>query len=228
MSSEEYENCLDEFRTYYDQLKSVVKNKLPKLTGEIRKRELRNADRLLEDAEAQLTQMFEEAQSAPGAYRTSLLSQTRGHKSDLEKLKRELITAKSASVQPSSSGNRDDLLGYGGASSTSSFESQQRGMMQEGLDIMNRTSDSVARSQRIAAETDEYGVQILADLDDQKESLIRVRDKVKQTDSDLTKSRRIIQSIGVRMITNKLLLIVIIVLEVIILGAVVYIKYFKK
>ena len=32
-------------------------------------------------------------------------------------------------------------------------ESQQRGIMQEGLDIMGRTTDSVARSQRIAAET---------------------------------------------------------------------------
>lgn len=35
----------------------------------------------------------------------------------------------------------------------SSQESQQRGLMQEGMDIMSRTSDSVARSQRIAAET---------------------------------------------------------------------------
>ena len=31
----------------------------------------------------------------------------------------------------------------------------------------------------IAHFSDEYGVQILADLDDQKESLIRVRDKVR-------------------------------------------------
>lgn len=226
MSSEEYENHLDEFRVYHDKLRDVVSNKLPKLTGEIRKRELRNAERLLEDAEAQITQMFEEAQSAPGSFRTKLLSQTRGHKNDLEKLKRDLNVAKSVSSLPSP-GSRDDLLAKN-SSGVSDFESQQRGLMQEGLDIMGRTSESVERSQRIAAETDEYGVQILADLDDQKESLIRVRDKVKQTDSDLTKSRRILQSIGVKMITNKLLLIVIIILEVIILGATVYIKFFKK
>jgi len=35
--------------------------------------------------------MIEEAQSAPGNYRTSLLSQSRGYKNELEKLKRELV-----------------------------------------------------------------------------------------------------------------------------------------
>lgn len=37
--------------------------------------------------------MFEEAQSAPGSFRTKLLSQTRGHKNDLEKLKRDLVNS---------------------------------------------------------------------------------------------------------------------------------------
>lgn len=32
-------------------------------------------------------------------------------------------------------------------------ENRQRGIMQEGLDILNRGGESVARSQRIAAET---------------------------------------------------------------------------
>lgn len=225
MSSEQFEEHLDEYRSYYGDLQNVVKNKLPKLSGEPRKRELRNADRLLEDAEAQLTQMFEEAQAAPGAYRSSLLSQTRGCKTDLEKLKKELISLKSISVSGPTS--RDDLLGYN-SNSTSDFENRQRGIMQEGLDIMNRTSDSVARSQRIAAETDEHAVNIIADLDDQRDSLIRTRDKLKKTNTDLTTSRRLIQSIGIRMVTNKLLLIVIIILEIIILGAVVYIRFFKK
>lgn len=35
--------------------------------------------------------MFEEAQSAPGAYRNSLMSQTRGYKNELDKLKKDLV-----------------------------------------------------------------------------------------------------------------------------------------
>ena len=38
--------------------------------------------------------MFEEAQSAPGNYRTTLLSQTRGHENELKLLKRELVSKK--------------------------------------------------------------------------------------------------------------------------------------
>ena len=33
MSSEEYENYLEDYRTYYDKLRDAVKYKLPKLTG---------------------------------------------------------------------------------------------------------------------------------------------------------------------------------------------------
>ena len=33
MSSEEYENYLDEYRHYHEKLKDAVKHKLPKLTG---------------------------------------------------------------------------------------------------------------------------------------------------------------------------------------------------
>lgn len=36
--------------------------------------------------------MFEEAQSAPGNYRSTLLSQTRGHENELKLLKRELVS----------------------------------------------------------------------------------------------------------------------------------------
>ena len=35
--------------------------------------------------------MFEEAQSAPGNYRSKLLSETRGHDNELKILKRELV-----------------------------------------------------------------------------------------------------------------------------------------
>ena len=40
--------------------------------------------------------MFEEAQSAPGNYRSTLLSQTRGHENELKLLKRELVSKNSA------------------------------------------------------------------------------------------------------------------------------------
>jgi len=171
--------------------------------------------------------MVDEAQKAPGPFRTQLMGKTRTYRADLTRIKRELVKISSASAiaLSSSGGLREDLLE---TSSQNKFQVEQRNKMIEGLESLNRGSQSVGRSQRIAAETDEVGVQIIGDLDDQRESLIRTKDKLKETDTNLGKSRRILNSMAIRVATNKLLLAIIIVVELAILGGVVYLKFFNK
>ncbi|MGH0132472.1 UNVERIFIED_CONTAM: hypothetical protein FKN15_049158 [Acipenser sinensis] len=48
------------------------------------------------------------------------------------------------------------------------------------------------------------------------------------TGENLSRSRRILRSMSRRLMTNKLLLSVIIIMELAILGAVVYLKFFRK
>lgn len=43
---------------------------------------------------------------------------------------------------------------------------------------MSRTSESIARSQRVAAETDDIGHNIIGELGSQREQLTRTRDRV--------------------------------------------------
>ncbi|XP_057315879.1 vesicle transport through interaction with t-SNAREs homolog 1B-like [Hydractinia symbiolongicarpus] len=224
MSSEKYEDYKAEFETYFAELEKL-KNKIPKLNGEPRKREVRNAEKLIEEADLQLAQMADEAQLAPGAYRTKLLSDTRGHRYQLDKVKKELDRLKLVSTSNLPFGGRDDLLGPTNINRDRNM--QQQNKMLEGLDSLNRGSQSVARSQRIAAETDEIGVQIIGDLDDQRESLLRSKDKVAQTNADLTRSRRILNSMAIRLATNKILLVVIIIVEIAILAAVIYLRFIK-
>ena len=45
-------------------------------------------------------------------------------------------------------------------------------------DTLKRASASVGRAQAISAQTDEVAVAIMEDLDDQKTSLLRTRNKV--------------------------------------------------
>jgi len=227
MSSEEFEDAEEEFTSYFNELQNLINNRLNKLQGEARKKELRNAEKLYEDADLQLSQMVDEAQKAPGAFRTQLMGKTRTYRADLTRIKRELVKISSASAIASSSsgGLREDLLE---TSSQNKFQVEQRNKMIEGLESLNRGSQSVGRSQRIAAETDEVGVQIIGDLDDQRESLIRTKDKLKETETNLGKSRRILNSMAIRVATNKLLLAIIIVMELAILGGVVYLKFFNK
>ena len=69
---------------------------------------------------------------------------------------------------------------------------------------------------------------MISDLGTQRESLQRTRDRLEDTDAELTRAQRLLRVMYARVITNKLLLIAIIVTELALLGAAIYIKFFKK
>eukprot|EP00794_Sanderia_malayensis_P020522 gene20522-22541_t len=204
MSSERFEDYEDELKNINESLERTLKVKLPKLSGEQRKAELRNADKQMEDASSLINSLLEEAQNAPVPYRSQMM--TKGK------------------LAPAAVGGfgREELL-----DEPLDPAIAQKNRMLDGLESLNRTSASVERSRRIADETDEYGVQIISDLEGQRESLLRSKDKVKATHEDLGRSRRILSSMRIRMATNKLIMVVIIFIELVILGAVVYVRFFK-
>lgn len=63
-------------------------------------------------------------------------------------------------------------------STVQSFESAQRARLMQGTASLYRASDSLARSHQVAAETDQIGNEIISELDTQRESLLRTRDRV--------------------------------------------------
>lgn len=63
------------------------------------------------------------------------------------------------------------------------MEASQRNRLIQGTQSLNRTSESIARSHQIAAETDEVGAEILGELGRQREVLVRTKDRVCLTTS---------------------------------------------
>jgi vesicle transport through interaction with t-SNAREs 1 len=54
----------------------------------------------------------------------------------------------------------------------------------QGTESLYRASDSLARSHQVAVETDQIGNEIIGELDTQRESLLRTRERVsKQVDT---------------------------------------------
>lgn len=123
-----------------------------------------------------------------------------------------------------------------------------------GQQILERTSQSINNSQRIAIETEEVGVgvsrviylksidsksekiiiilyfmfQVINELNEQRESLLRSRNRLQNMDEGLSKSQRLIRAMSRHVLYNKILLIFIIILEVGILAGLVYLKFFRK
>ncbi|EOA99243.1 Vesicle transport through interaction with t-SNAREs-like protein 1B [Anas platyrhynchos] len=113
------------------------------------------------------------------------------------------------------------------ANETTNLQSQ-RVLLLQGTDSLNRASQSIERSHRIAAETDQIGTDIIEELGEQREQLERTKSRLVNTSENLSKSRKILRSMSRRVATNKLLLSIIIILELAILGGVVYYKFFRS
>ncbi|XP_031567944.1 vesicle transport through interaction with t-SNAREs homolog 1B-like [Actinia tenebrosa] len=218
MSSEKFEEFEDELRVLYEDVNSRVVHRIPKLGGEQKKSAIREVERKIEDANLLIEEMEDEAGRAPGAYRNSMISKVRTYKRDFQKLKKDLGKP---SVGPRVTFGRDDLF-------DTNPEREQKSRVNQGTESLHRATESIARSTRVAVETEQIGGEIIEDLTDQRESLIRTRDRLKETHEDLGRSRRILNSMAIRVATNKLLLLCIIIVELAILGGVVYIKFFKK
>lgn len=69
--------------------------------------------------------------------------------------------------------------------------------------------------------------QVLSELESQRESLLRTRQRLEDADEELSQARRILKKMYVNILTNKILLSVIILLELAILGGSIYHKFLQ-
>ncbi|KAE8748771.1 hypothetical protein FOCC_FOCC004574 [Frankliniella occidentalis] len=91
-----------------------------------------------------------------------------------------------------------------------------------------RASQSIARSTQIAVETEQIGTEVVGKLGQQRETLLRARQRVADTDAELNRADAIMRKMACAVVSNKLILILIILMEAAILAALVYLKFFKK
>ena len=72
------------------------------------------------------------------------------------------------------------------------------------------------------------GNEIIGDLGAQRETLERTRARLIESDLELGRSRRILKKMYLNVFSNKIILIVIIIIEIAILAGVIYYKYGRK
>lgn len=111
---------------------------------------------------------------------------------------------------------------------TYDWTESNRNTVRAGTQALKQTAESLARSERVALETAEAGTSIISELRTQTESLERAKTNLNRMNDRLTQSRKIISVLYKRVFTNKFIVILIIILEIAILGSVVYLKFFKK
>ncbi|XP_017084464.2 vesicle transport through interaction with t-SNAREs homolog 1B [Drosophila eugracilis] len=117
--------------------------------------------------------------------------------------------------------------GYRQLPSGSDSDRRQEQLTASTYDVLQRTTESIQRSNQIAIETENMGAEVLGELGEQRESLLRTTRRLEDADQDLSKSRVIIRKLGREVLYNKIILILIIILEVGILAGLLVLKFVK-
>ncbi|XP_052468781.1 vesicle transport through interaction with t-SNAREs homolog 1B-like [Carassius gibelio] len=225
MSSEEFEKLHELYRSLYDEVKSVPE-RAQSCQGEERKRIVRDFDERVSEAEEVLQGMEQELFGAPSSFRTPMSTKIRLYRRDLAKLQREIRLSATQGFPSHTGDGRQGI--YAAQNEQSTHLQSQRALLIQGTESLNNASKSIERSHRIAAETDQIGTDIIEELGEQRDQLDRTRDRLVHTGENLSRSRKILRAMSRRLITNKLLLSVIIIMELAILAGVVYLKFFRK
>jgi len=219
MSSESYEMSQDELELLLDKLETGL-GQLETSSGEARKRMVEVCRSQLEEANKLTDEMETEARSAPLQYRAEMLASVRQFQGQLRN-KQAIFTKKSFS-------NKDVFSNQTEESGSGVRNEDLRNQVLAGSRVLERTADSLFRTQQIAVETEAVGGEIIGDLGTQRDALERARNRLIDTDEELGRSRKIVRKMYLNVFSNKILLICIILVEAGILAAVVYFKYFKK
>lgn len=227
MSSEKFETLDEDVQVLLDILRKKYETRLAQCYGQEKRQLITEIERGLDETKQALFDMEAEARSAPSTFRMDMIGRVRSHQETVSRISLLLKSAKEADV--SSSATRDMLFENqsSGFAQNRAIDDALRRTVRQGADILDRTSQSIQRTTQVALETEEIGTGVIQDLSQQREVLVRTRERLTDTDVELGRSRRILKSMSWVSLTNKLVLIVIIVLELAILAGLVYYKFFS-
>uniref|UniRef100_A0AAQ5ZD15 t-SNARE coiled-coil homology domain-containing protein n=1 Tax=Amphiprion ocellaris TaxID=80972 RepID=A0AAQ5ZD15_AMPOC len=176
MSSEEFEKLHEIFKSLYEELK-LMPDRAFEVHGEERKRLVRSFDERQGEAEEVLQGMEEELRAAPPSYRNAMSTKLRLYRRDLGKLQRDMKNSAPGFGSPSQPVQGSHHGIYSSQNQQSTHLQSQRALLLQGTDALNNASQSIERSQRIAAETEQIGTDIIEELGEQREQLDRTRNR---------------------------------------------------
>uniref|UniRef100_A0A1I8B2K6 t-SNARE coiled-coil homology domain-containing protein n=1 Tax=Meloidogyne hapla TaxID=6305 RepID=A0A1I8B2K6_MELHA len=128
----------------------------------------------------------------------------KSYKSDKKQLEAEL---RKAVDRIRNVADRDELLAFNDAS----INVDQQDKLIENTERLDAGARKLQNCERITIETEQIGEQVLGNLSIQRETLTRNRDRMREANSDLGRSNRIVSQMIRRVIQNRLVLLIVFV-----------------
>ncbi|XP_063291097.1 vesicle transport through interaction with t-SNAREs homolog 1A isoform X4 [Pelobates fuscus] len=157
--------------------------RIPRLVGDEKKQMILNVEKQLEEAKELLEQMDLEMREIPAQSRGMYSNRMRSYKQEMTKLETDFKRSRIAY----SDEVRNELLGDDGNSSEI-----QRAHLLDNTERLERSSRRLEAGYQVAIETEQIGQGILENLSQDKEKIQRARERLRETDTNLGKSSRIL------------------------------------
>lgn len=200
------------------------------LSGDQRTRKLRELHEGVEDAESLIRQMDLEARSHSPSERGQLLARLRRDKMELLNIKKDVKALNGQAAGAGGGGgsatapnDRAELL-EGGDYMPLSDVADQRSRLLHSSARLDESSSCIADGRRTLLQTEQLGVTILQDLHQQRQSLIRAGDTLEEMDSQIGRSRQILNAMVRKMHRNKYITGLILVVLMLAIGLVIYLN----
>ncbi|XP_072523431.1 vesicle transport through interaction with t-SNAREs homolog 1A isoform X1 [Salminus brasiliensis] len=219
--SSDFEAYEQEFGTLTADITNKV-GRIPKLSGEEKTQLVLNVDKQLEEVRELLEQMDLEVREIPVQSRAMYNGRLKSYKQEMEKLEKDFKRSRIAY----SDEVRNELLGDDGSSSENQLIKlrEERAHLLDNTERLERSSRRLEAGYQIAVETEQIGQEILSNLHSDREKIQRSRDRLRETDTNLGKSSRILTGMLRRIIQNRILVFI---LGAIILLTIVLAIYFN-
>jgi len=217
----------DKFAQFEDEFKAITESLTRKITAMTTEKDAQavekvglEADNDIEDAKNAIQNIEREMRKWPYDQKTRAQARIRVVNAEFEEKTKQVA----AMMARSESGGAPEGLSK---ADKKRWKEERRRLLGANQAIDN-SSISLQRTAQTLAETQAQGAATSNTLVEQRELIVRARETVRETESALTKSRRILRRMSRRVVTNKLIQGLIILLEVAIIFLIVYFKKCSK
>ncbi|KAI5845161.1 t-SNARE [Morchella snyderi] len=197
-------------------------DQIPDLQGEPRKAAIRAAERAVDEADEIIGQMTLELSNIPSTLRNKIKPRLRNYTHDLDVSRSTLLKLLQNSDRATLFNGRGGS-GSGGGSGDAVVD--QRQQLLSGTDRLERSSQRLRDSQRLANETEGIGASILGDLYAQRSQIENTHNTLNDSERYLDRSIKTLRGMARRMATNRMITIAIITVLVLLILAVIVSKF---
>ncbi|KAL5018786.1 hypothetical protein ScPMuIL_004508 [Solemya velum] len=208
-------SLIESYEQQYSTLTADITSFIGKISnshGGEKQGHIRHVEKFFDEATELLEQMELEVKEQPSRERQKYQTRVVSYKSELSKLQTDMKRAKLGLDSC-----RDELLG----DDTHDSEDQRTRLL-DNSERLERSSRKLEHGQRIALETEAIGAQIMDDLNSQRHSIQRSRNRLEEMNTTLGKSSRVLSGMMKRIIQNRILLLGIGVFILVVVGVAIY------